>query len=352
MGMLLGERYSPMRVRARSSLSPRTRESAIELLRAMYPDTPRGALVTVAYDFHEGMLFPNSMLAPQLDAEYCAAQIEPGYVAAMVAAATDKARLLGVFGYLPPAGPHTHDDLAALEAQAAHPGWIALYDVYKSYSSHGIPLPQGLRPGDGELLSRMAFFALDSLLARPPVLRLAMGRLVGHIADVLEVKAGRPPRGMSPLQSAQMAKAKLVVLSGHDTTIVPLLHILGLDAHLDAWPDYASAIVLELHTNTAPSRAYPAAHYVHVIYNRHTAAIVALDDLLSALDPFRLDSIEHLHQAEATAAAAAADAGRPDDLAAVAAPGTPPTHSWHRDFNQPALAHVLANAATAAAATE
>jgi len=100
--------------------------------------------------------------------------------------------------------------------------------------------------------------------------RLAIGRLLGETLDDLKqdaaawttAAASAASSSSSPKVTATSTvvkaaatsghpPAKLRLLSGHDTTVVPLLAALG--CYDGKWPPYASYIALELWAETDPS---------------------------------------------------------------------------------------------------
>lgn len=98
-------------------------------------------------------------------------------------------------------------------------------------------------------------------------LQLSLGRL----ADALLVnmaaaaKCAGPP--LLPSKSSSSRKPcgvpPLMLYSGHDSTIIPLMAMLGHP--LEVWPTYASHVVFELWQYT--SQRNTVSHYVRVLYN-------------------------------------------------------------------------------------
>lgn len=107
------------------------------------------------------------------------------------------------------------------------------------------------------------------------VLRLGSGVLLGMVCDVMDAAAAG--------HDADSA-AKLHLYSGHDTTLMPLLAVLG--APCEDWPPYLSNIIFELYEEQqgqgqgqaragsgAGGRPAPPQHYVRVYYNTEELAI-------------------------------------------------------------------------------
>jgi hypothetical protein len=89
------------------------------------------------------------------------------------------------------------------------------------------------------------------------ILRLGMGRLMHFIVKRMEETAS-----VSAKQNEETTTAppKFYLLSGHDSTIIPLLAALGVE--LDHWPQYLSNLVFELWQKPNGE------HYVQVLYNK------------------------------------------------------------------------------------
>ena len=349
---LLKDAYSARRVWVRTSLSPRTRESALALLSGMFPETPEGSFVAVANDYDESMLFPHNLLCPQLNAEYWAAQTSDNYVDTLLDVLPLKAKILKAMGYTP---RKPEIQTTAPSDQAKIPGWISIYDIFKSYQFHGlsVPLDLDLTPQEVDTIKHMAFFTMNQQLARDRTLKLAMGRLVSDILGKVEIKAGsydasfeeaanNPeaspvyPPGYSFLKARSAQYGKLFIYSGHDTTLIPLMHILKLDEHLKVWPTFASFLAIELHINTSPSSSFPDPMYVHILFNGHSARIIPLSQFLEELAPFRVPSIEALGQAGAEAAEELAQE-RPDASSSLQTG----SFTWHRDLSPSAIPYLV-----------
>jgi hypothetical protein len=130
-------------------------------------------------------------------------------------------------------------------------------EVAVCYAAHGEGLPAGAASdGEGGVVSEegtmlameeavvsegdvLAMLELGARLWRgvysdPQVARLGMGRLLHAIEAWLAAAARRDPEA-----------PRLVLLSGHDSTLVPLLAALQLDA-AGSWPPYAAHLRIEL----------------------------------------------------------------------------------------------------------
>eukprot|EP00547_Thalassionema_nitzschioides_P006642 CAMPEP_0194217684 /NCGR_PEP_ID=MMETSP0156-20130528/21979_1 /TAXON_ID=33649 /ORGANISM="Thalassionema nitzschioides, Strain L26-B" /LENGTH=583 /DNA_ID=CAMNT_0038946799 /DNA_START=48 /DNA_END=1799 /DNA_ORIENTATION=- len=91
--------------------------------------------------------------------------------------------------------------------------------------------------------------------------KLAMGPLWAEILDKILPIIDRGDRGA--------ARNKLHVISGHDTTLIPLLASLGIWG-LDKWPPYASMFLLELHEfidGRTDKDFYPSYYGFRLVFN-------------------------------------------------------------------------------------
>ncbi|GLI65308.1 hypothetical protein VaNZ11_008850 [Volvox africanus] len=84
------------------------------------------------------------------------------------------------------------------------------------------------------------------------VLRLGIGMLVRRLLDNLEAHVAAHTRSSEAMAAAATATAplsQLYLFSGHDSSLMPLLAVLGQPAR--AWPPFASHLVFELWQTTA-----------------------------------------------------------------------------------------------------
>eukprot|EP00884_Botryococcus_braunii_P023598 jgi/Botrbrau1/9922/Bobra.0012s0021.1 len=132
--------------------------------------------------------------------------------------------------------------------------FVDLFDALTCLAAHGKPLPAGVTPDLMAEVNREATRRMASLVApvkgpHEEALRLSMGLLFEQIIRKMEAAKTND----RPL---------LVLYSGHDTTIMPLLATLGLD--LEWWPYYTSNIVFELWQESPPRGRY----LVRVLHDR------------------------------------------------------------------------------------
>lgn len=136
----------------------------------------------------------------------------------------------------------------------------ALYahELGKCLHAHGRPLPPVLARHLAQL-GAAAATDFSARAASPPLARLSIGRVVGYVMDEVVARA-RGVRAEDAEAAAETEEEaawaaerhlpqagpghRLTLLSGHDTTIIPMLSALGVFD--DRWPDYAAYIELLL----------------------------------------------------------------------------------------------------------
>ena len=113
-----------------------------------------------------------------------------------------------------------------------------LIDILYADLCHGKNLPKGPNGKVSYSLASRSFQLADRLITEKhaPIAELQTLAIVSRI--MLEISNHIAQKGN---------KRKLVVFSGHDTVILPLLVLLGV--HDDKWPPYASRVVFELWRN-------------------------------------------------------------------------------------------------------
>ena len=111
----------------------------------------------------------------------------------------------------------------------------AAREVATCYVAHGDPLPAALSEEDVLGMLELNARLLAQTHADPQVGRLGMGRLLAEIDSWLAAAARREPEA-----------PRLVLLSGHDSTLVPLLASLHLFDAAWSWPPYVAHVRIEL----------------------------------------------------------------------------------------------------------
>jgi hypothetical protein len=152
------------------------------------------------------------------------------------------------------------------------PSWIILADEIKCRKAHGIAQREGTSPELAELTLGAASTEGNYIMAgSEEVLQLGMVRLLNQVMGRMETATSAAPA------------AKMVLYSGHDTTIIPLIKALELpcDEH---WPPFASHIILELLEPKAsflmPSASDTSGWDVRVWYTRISAVSTPLSSRL------------------------------------------------------------------------
>lgn len=116
--------------------------------------------------------------------------------------------------------------------------WNKLAELMKCMHAYG-RLPDGLSEDDVKQASAAGAHRWTALMRDPRIAQLAMGHMA---ADV--VSAACDARGATAAKDSSMAP-KLVVWSGHDSTLFGLLALFALDAPV-AWPPYAAQLHVEV----------------------------------------------------------------------------------------------------------
>ena len=73
--------------------------------------------------------------------------------------------------------------------------------------------------------------------------------------------------------------------SGHDTTLIPLLRLLGINPN-NEWPPFASSVQIELYRKNVTADDVTGTYVVRVIYNDRVYALPACSDTLCPLGEF------------------------------------------------------------------
>ena len=170
-------------------------------------------------------------------------------------------------------------DAAVLDAAAAAMGYgdagqlrlDQAREVLCCKLAHGDPLPAGISEEMLVRLMRINARRWGHRFADDVVKRLGMGQLLHEIASSLSAAA-------QPVGSD--APPGLVILSGHDSSIVPLLVALGPGLFDDEWPFYAASVAIELgRIHGSPDGSDPALG-VRLLYN---GAVLPLQGAMRAV---------------------------------------------------------------------
>ncbi|ORY98625.1 histidine phosphatase superfamily [Syncephalastrum racemosum] len=144
----------------------------------------------------------------------------------------------------------------------SHPSANGILDTLASAKAHGFDLPSDI---DEETLRDLEdvvvkewFYGTQS---SQEVRRLGLGAIMGDIRDRMVQRADGSDKNTDDHEH------KLAIYSGHDTTVAPLLIILG--GFNNRWPPFCSAILFELYKGKSKSwnPLKKTEHYVRVRYN-------------------------------------------------------------------------------------
>jgi hypothetical protein len=253
----LGARWDCATMSARSTCVPRCVASAQFVLAGLFPPPARAERgrpadaraaaepVPLAIgDFDTETLFPNGRLSERLRA--LLAQGRAAWERSPPGAAL---ALRAELDALVPA------DAFAAYGFAAH-NYVRARDVLVALRAHGLPLPYGLDAG--ALVERV-----DALATEQIVTMMRAGGAAAGGASEAEVHRHSLGIVMAELLAQMAARARgesahcLRLYSAHDTTVLPLLMVLGaFEPKHRSWPDFASSVALELY-DLRPAEAGP-----------------------------------------------------------------------------------------------
>ncbi|KAJ2459068.1 hypothetical protein GGF42_001692 [Coemansia sp. RSA 2424] len=158
--------------------------------------------------------------------------------------------------------PSLHDEVEPEPNRRAAHASLLVWDTVSSMLGHGLLLPKEI---DDEFITRVSRMSavkyMYPVTQSTELAKLQLGLLVHELADNV-VNAVEADRGVV---ASKQQPPKMTIYSGHDTTIGPLLAILGDE--LDGspllkssigpmWPPFASSLCIELLKDSASP--YPA----------------------------------------------------------------------------------------------
>eukprot|EP00808_Paulinella_micropora_P005121 g39360.t1 len=172
--------------------------------------------------------------------------------------------------------------------ESAHVSMLTVADHLDCLEEAGMELPSWVDQDLRIISRRAALAAIAPLLTDDKeVLRLSVGRVLGLLfTEMQQVMEGR-------------SRKKLLVMLGHDTTLMPLMKTLGL--WNNRWPDFATFITIELLEDVTPSSSAtsaikPGGFYVRLSVGNHDVATYNFKDLREALEEFFVSSHEEYLQ--------------------------------------------------------
>jgi hypothetical protein len=132
--------------------------------------------------------------------------------------------------------------------------WMTTREVMVCSLAHDLPRPKELTEDIVKDVDNLAGFMWNRLYDDSVLNRLAIGRFIGEFMNTLQGSL----KGKS--------ESKLLLYSGHDSTIVPFLCALGISD--GSWPLYASHLELEVAHNIDDNELY-----VRAIFNNEEQII-------------------------------------------------------------------------------
>mmetsp|Transcript_566 Transcript_566/g.1920 ORF Transcript_566/g.1920 Transcript_566/m.1920 type:complete len:425 (+) Transcript_566:40-1314(+) len=146
---------------------------------------------------------------------------------------------------------------------------IHFYDSFVGRHAHGLKLPEGVSPKLIDEVSRLAVWEVAQLFKDRHALKLSIAPLWQEIFSTHK-----------QVLNGEEKDRKLVIYSGHDTTLMPMLESLGV---FDGkWPRFAANVIVELLREKGSGKAH-----VRVLYNHKPMAIPGCDDkILCEYDRF------------------------------------------------------------------
>eukprot|EP00730_Choanoeca_flexa_P012815 TRINITY_DN4646_c0_g1_i1.p1 TRINITY_DN4646_c0_g1~~TRINITY_DN4646_c0_g1_i1.p1 ORF type:complete len:430 (+),score=80.09 TRINITY_DN4646_c0_g1_i1:16-1305(+) len=228
----LDSRYNPEDVEVRSTNIERTIESARMVLSGLFGASGMHINVQTVPDEQE-YLYPNAKACPKLKQLFKEARAEarkniPDERTQFV---KKMAKLLNV----------VDDDIQ----------FVGLRDNLIARRAHNKPIPEGLHINALRQIDQYATNEVLMLFRKDPeaTLRLTCGLVLKDVLDMMKGAITTP-----------LTTPKIKLYSAHDTTVMPLLLVLGcFDGR---WPPFAADITLELYEDVN----HPDKNYVRALY--------------------------------------------------------------------------------------
>eukprot|EP00172_Hildenbrandia_rubra_P002898 Plantae.Rhodophyta-Hildenbrandia_rubra.ctg4130.p2 GENE.Plantae.Rhodophyta-Hildenbrandia_rubra.ctg4130~~Plantae.Rhodophyta-Hildenbrandia_rubra.ctg4130.p2 ORF type:complete len:446 (-),score=83.45 Plantae.Rhodophyta-Hildenbrandia_rubra.ctg4130:698-2035(-) len=230
-------------VQVRSTYMERAVNSALALMSGVWPRNKRNGVEKIPVfipENHEEILFPNSKACARLKHLFSTARKEiesdPDYVEVERRINTVGPEAIGFRG-----------------GDSWHHSPLMLRDFFAALEAHDKEAPVVVTEEFRSLVDKLTTRYVRERLYRkekdeydPEVLRLASGPLLQEVLRHLE----------------ENRKHKLLLFSGHDATLIPLLAILD-HSKLEEWPPFASSIIFEVYEQANGS----GESYIRVLYN-------------------------------------------------------------------------------------
>lgn len=264
---LLGEQWRSEDIHVRSTNSERTIETALEIIRGMYPDRRGEPLRVELHSVSSETMYPHSSCGFIGDTwkTWRASEVR----------ANLKSKVSDVFDK----SEFESEDVYKFFARRSLP---ALCNTLATLVGHGFPLPRGIKADHADTICDFsgveygAVFKSDKRL-----MKLGIGRFLGEVLDVLKGKveydtsnSGEAVFGVA--QTGESAPPKFVIMSGHDNTLAPLILSLGL--HDGLHTPMGSGLAFELYQKKGDANEEnPPEYFVQTVYNFTPLPIPACD---------------------------------------------------------------------------
>ena len=121
---------------------------------------------------------------------------------------------------------------ATLGIQTDTVKWLDIREVLFCHVQHGISLPRGLQTDDVELIDRYGGWLWGVQFKDAIYNRLAIGRFLFELSNMMHQSLNGE------------TSYKMMIFSGHDSTLVPVLSAMGI--YDNAWPPYASFLTIDI----------------------------------------------------------------------------------------------------------
>ncbi|KAJ1736236.1 hypothetical protein LPJ61_000020 [Coemansia biformis] len=239
LGYLPAELKSADALYVRTTYIWRTKNSAQSLLGGLWPGrsmAPSAAIPLHTYPSRIETMFGNTGACPQIVSLLSQITASDGYQRFLKDQGPLMTRLTRIFDV---GGSHWTE------------GWDGYFDVLHARQCHGKRLPCAAAAAEGAAMPECATADDAALVARNAnyewaykyrdcplaheLTRLTIGSFVGTLREQMDAHIAGKAGGL-----------KLALYSGHDSTVWPLLAVLGADNRSTIWPPYASNLIFEL----------------------------------------------------------------------------------------------------------
>ncbi len=123
------------------------------------------------------------------------------------------------------------------------PSATSVWEPLQARHNHGLPLPRGVSSEDLRLIRRAAEVRYVNRATNAEGAALSGGRLLKELGDEIAERVGVLGGGAKRSPTPVKGATRLSVYSGHDSTIIALLAVLG--SFGGEWPPVASTVVVE-----------------------------------------------------------------------------------------------------------